>query len=1291
MESLWGLLLLLMIGLPMWRWIIWRKRLAVLRDSIGELNRSTVEVVKRLEVLEQRVDLVGPAKERAYAGVKPQAAAPAISETAQVRPEEAYPPAPPELVVAPLAPEPEEAPPQPEPVLESLPAPWSAPPQREEKRPEEHREFPAVAREPLPEAAAREAEQRQEPPAAKAKPSEWRYRFGALPIWKVPVFFRQRTGEAIDWEALIGGSWLNVIGIVVFVVGMVLLAQHSLRQFGPTGKIATGVATSVVLLACGIFLERMERYRLLAWTLVGGGWALLYFTAYAAHNIEASRIIADPATGLVFMAGIAAGILIHSLKYRSQLVTGLAYGLGFFAVAITPLNAYTLLASALLAVSQIAVLRFLPWHYLALIAVAGTYLNHARWLGETIGQRPEFWLSQGIIGFYWVLFVTLGLIRSPRSRQESLIHLTVNVANAVSMLGLSAWQIWVLHGDTLYYLTASAMLAYAGAAGIARLSNRADIFRFDTSVSVILFAVTLPLALRPLDISTNWLAIYWVLGGIAVVGSGYLLRELMLRVEGYALCGAALLAVFAFNLQSELSLADWRSTLWWVAPSVIAVFLGLSEWLRHVEGRRGVLPMASQFGQVYGYAATAILASFLWKVSDPYLVGLCWFAAGLMFFEAGTWRAQPLLRNQGYILFALSFAALLTINLFEVYPALLGASPLARWVIVGTSAAAYYYLFWRLHREGRFARTAIEPALADLFSITGTVLLTILAWKELDPAIVALSWIALGLLLFEVGAWRPLPVLRSEGYVLFALAFAALLAINLYEIYPASLDLPGASLLPRWANVGTSAAAYYYLFWRLHRQGRFAQTAIEPDLADLFSIAGTVLLTILAWKELDPAIVALSWIALGLLLFEVGAWRPLPVLRSEGYVLFGLAFAALLAINLYEIYPSSLDFPGASLLARWAIVGISATACYYLFWRLHREGRFARTAIEPALADLFSITGTVLLTILAWKELDPVTVAVAWAVLALALFEVGSATGLTQIMRHSHAIAILTFGRLFMANFVAVGEVMGISHRLLTVVPITALFYYFYTQTRGVRTYLPAGRHLQISRLYSWGGAIALLALSRFELSRAYAVLGMAPLFVTFLILGQYLRDLDFRFQSYVLAGLTFARCWATNAYLIGTVFGVPERIVTMLPAVAAFALASAVCMRKIQVEHRSASNLFLRGLRLIDAYPQRYFALLGATLMAILFYYELPIGWITIAFAIEGLILILTGIAAQERSFRIYGLVLLLVSLLKLVTIDVSGVEPIYRILSYIAVGLMLLTASLIYTRYRSVIEKYI
>jgi len=79
--------------------------------------------------------------------------------------------------------------------------------------------------------------------------------------------------KPIDWEALIGGSWLNIIGIVVLVVGMVLFSRHSLTQFGPTGKIGTGLGVSFFLLVCGVLLERVKRYRLLAWTFIGGGWA----------------------------------------------------------------------------------------------------------------------------------------------------------------------------------------------------------------------------------------------------------------------------------------------------------------------------------------------------------------------------------------------------------------------------------------------------------------------------------------------------------------------------------------------------------------------------------------------------------------------------------------------------------------------------------------------------------------------------------------------------------------------------------------------------------------------------------------------------------------------------------------------------------------------------------------------------------------------------------------------------------------------------------------------------------
>lgn len=381
-----ALISLLLIGL-LWRWFVWRKRFAVLTDRLAELGKITADVAKRLERAEQQLELRS-------VSLTPTTIS---TETAQPHPEEA----------GPLFP--------------------AAPPR------EEVQEAPFIARTVLPEvkvtgfASDRSGEERL-PKRLEADTVQWRPtpEVHARKPWRtIPSQLSElvgtKRGRAVDWETLIGGSWLNVIGIVVFVVGMALFAQYSLRQFGPIGKITTGLVASSLLLVCGTLLERLVRYRLLAWSLTGGGWALLYFTAYAAHNIEASKVITDPAAGLLLMGGVAAGIIAHSIRYRSQLLTGLAYGLGFFAVAITPLNSYTLIAAALLALSQIAILRFLHWDYLVLVAVAGTYLNHARWLGETAELREDFWLSQGILGLYWLLFVAMAFLRKPTSRQDSLI------------------------------------------------------------------------------------------------------------------------------------------------------------------------------------------------------------------------------------------------------------------------------------------------------------------------------------------------------------------------------------------------------------------------------------------------------------------------------------------------------------------------------------------------------------------------------------------------------------------------------------------------------------------------------------------------------------------------------------------------------------------------------------------------------------------------------------------------------------------------------------------------------
>jgi hypothetical protein len=472
---------------------------------------------------------------------------------------------------------------------------------------------------------------------------------------------------------------------------------------------------------------------------------------------------------------------------------------------------------------------------------------------------------------------------------------------------------------------------------------------------------------------------------------------------------------------------------------------------------------------------------------------------------------------------------------------------------------------------------------------------------------------------------------------------------------------------------------------------------MERQLATVPSIAGTAALTILCWKEFDAALVAPAWLVLAFALFEIGKWLKQPVLRAQAYVLLIASFGALLAINLYAIYP-----PGGSPLAsRWDLVCFAAAAFYYMSGRLMlARDAGAYLPMERQLATVPSIAGTAALTILCWKQFDAIYVAPAWAILALVLIEGGTALRQANLLRQGHVIAALVFVRLFMANFVAPGEAtlfvfgteVALSHRLLTVLPVAALFYYLRATSIGpLNERVQAAPAIIIRNLYSYGAAVLLLALVRFEFGRAFAIIGMAPLALALFAIGRYIDDVHLRVQSYLLVVLTFARSWATNAYLIGEFYAVPERVATIVPCVLAFAVAAIVASQPIETKPIRRSGRLWRFLGFLERNASDFFAIVASLMAAILAYYELPNDLVTIAWGGEALLLVTIGLMANRRSLRLLGLALLLLSLLNLTLVVIIEAEPIYRIASYIVLGIILLVASLIYTRYRSVIDKYV
>jgi predicted membrane protein DUF2339 len=110
-----------------------------------------------------------------------------------------------------------------------------------------------------------------------------------------------------------------------------------------------------------------------------------------------------------------------------------------------------------------------------------------------------------------------------------------------------------------------------------------------------------------------------------------------------------------------------------------------------------------------------------------------------------------------------------------------------------------------------------------------------------------------------------------------------------------------------------------------------------------------------------------------------------------------------------------------------------------------------------------------------------------------------------------------------------------------------------------------------------------------------------------------------------------------------------------------------------------------------VDKYPRVFWSLLGTISLTALLWRQFPGGLLTTAWGIEGMTLLCAGFPLRARVLRLEGLAMLLVCILKLFVYDLRNLETIYRILSFVAFGVILLGVSSIYTRFRERVSRYL
>ena len=95
--------------------------------------------------------------------------------------------------------------------------------------------------------------------------------------------------------------------------------------------------------------------------------------------------------------------------------------------------------------------------------------------------------------------------------------------------------------------------------------------------------------------------------------------------------------------------------------------------------------------------------------------------------------------------------------------------------------------------------------------------------------------------------------------------------------------------------------------------------------------------------------------------------------------------------------------------------------------------------------------------------------------------------------------------------------------------------------------------------------------------------------------------------------------------------------------------------------------------------------AVTASLLLAGVLWHDMPGRWLSLGWAVEGLALVVIGFRLPDKYYRVAGLVMFALLLLKILFVDLAAAETIWRILSFVGAGAILLLASYGYAKFNA------
>jgi uncharacterized membrane protein len=368
---------------------------------------------------------------------------------------------------------------------------------------------------------------------------------------------KPKSSSSLDLETLIGGRWLNRIGIVAIISAVTFFLKYAFDNnwIGASGRVAIGILLGAAMLPWSQWLLK-RGYSYFSEGIAGLGAAVMYLSIWA--GCQYYKLFSLDA-GFFAMIIVTAGMAAVALGRNSQRIALLSLFGGFLTPVFVSegkdaqvvLFTYLLILGAGLLVIELR----RDWRSLTPISFLLSQFYFWGWHSEF--YRPEK-LERTVVfaTLFFLLYAALPVIRAVRYSGLRELDVPVVLANSFAYLGALYAMLWPQDRWPLTLLVLALSAAHVLVARLVPPPKPGE-----SPLTRLLFAglaLTFATLAIPIRLDGKWITLAFAVEGAILVWTGFRSMTGHLRAGGYLLLALATGRLLIFPLPATHFLFNQR-------------------------------------------------------------------------------------------------------------------------------------------------------------------------------------------------------------------------------------------------------------------------------------------------------------------------------------------------------------------------------------------------------------------------------------------------------------------------------------------------------------------------------------------------------------------------------------------------------------------------------------------------------------------------------------------------------------------------------------------------------------